>query len=182
MTHEFNLERLDLAALALAGTTLQGQVPVGTLARLSQECGPTGADRPVHWLVQGEQRRDAAGQPQVWLHLQAQVEVPLTCQRCLAPADVRVVAERSFRFVASEEQAATEDEDAEEDVLALTPDFKLMSLVEDELLMAMPLVPRHDTCPGDVKLTIQDADFEVAQAAKPNPFAALAALRGPKQG
>jgi len=43
-------------------------------------------------------------------------------------------------------------------------------------------VPRHEVCPTEVKLVAQDADFEAAQAEKPNPFAALAGLKGAKKG
>ena len=43
--------------------------------------------------------------------------------------------------------------------------------------MAMPLVPLHDVCPSPVKMAVVDPDFEEAVAAKPNPFAALAALQ-----
>jgi len=66
--------------------------------------------------------------------------------------------------------------------LVLETHFKLHDLIEDEVLLAMPLVPRHDECPGKVKLSAVDPDFEVAQAAKPKPFEALAALKNPKKG
>jgi len=182
MSQAFNAQHLDLAALAQAGVTLQGQLPLGALARLREEAGPAGLDQPVDWWAQGEQRLDAAGLPQVWLHLTAKVLLPLTCQRCLTPADIAIAVQRSFRFVANETQAEAEDEEAEEDVLVLSRDFDLVALLEDELLMGIPLVPRHDACPGDVRLTAQDPDFEAAQAAKPNPFAALATLRQPPKG
>lgn len=139
-------------------------------------------DREVQWRVQGEQQTDASGHAQVWLHLEAGVSLPLTCQRCLGPADIEVAVVRDFRFVETEAQAEAEDEEAEEDVLVLSRDFDLLALVEDELLMELPLVPRHAVCPGDVKLAVQDADFEAASAAKPNPFAALAGLKGGKAG
>jgi len=106
----------------------------------------------------------------------------LTCQRCLGVVNVPVVVDRWFRFVPSEQVAEQEDEDAEEDLLVLETHFKLHDLIEDEVLLAMPLVPRHDECPGKVKLSAVDPDFEVAQAAKPKPFEALAALKNAKKG
>ena len=108
--------------------------------------------------------------------------MPLTCQRCLGPVDIPVVVDRDFRFVSSEEQAEAEDEEAEEDVLALSREFNLQELIEDEMLMELPVVPRHEICPTEVKLAAQDVDFEAAQAEKPNPFAALAGLKGSKKG
>ena len=65
-------------------------------------------------------------------------------------------------------------------MLALAPDFDLRALIEDELLMALPLVPRHDECPDAVQLSVQSADFDAAQEEKTNPFAALAALKHDK--
>jgi uncharacterized protein len=86
--------------------------------------------------------------------------------------------ERAFRFVASEEQAELEDEESEEDVLVLSRDFNLLELIEDELLMALPVVPKHEVCPAPVKLQAQDADFdEAAPEQKPNPFAILQQLK-----
>jgi len=86
--------------------------------------------------------------------------------------------DRSFRFAADEATAAAEDELAEdEDVLVLDRAFNLTGLVEDELLMELPLVPRHEVCPTEVKLELVDPGFDDAQAAKPNPFEALSGLK-----
>jgi len=104
------------------------------------------------------------------------VNLSLTCQRCLGPVTVPVRIDRSFRFVETESQADLEDEASVEDVLTLSRDFDLAALVEDEVLMDLPVVPRHDVCPVDVKLVAVDADFETS-AVKPNPFAALADLK-----
>lgn len=180
MSTEFNAGRLDVKAFAQAGAVLSGREVLSKYERLLEEAGGQGGDRLVHWEARGDTRADAGGFAQIWLHLSARVSLPLTCQRCLGPADIEVAAQRSFRFVASEEQAEAEDEEAEEDVLVLSRDFNLRQLVEDELLMALPLVPRHEVCPTEVKLSAEDADFEAASAAKPNPFAALAGLKGGK--
>jgi len=180
MSHEFVATRLDVKAFAKAGAVLSGQDPLSKYLRLLEEAGGQGADRAVQWEARGEMLIDASGFTQVWLHLSAQVSLPLTCQRCLGPVDIALTVDRSFRFVASEEQAEAEDEEAEEDVLALSRDFDLYGLIEDELLMELPVVPRHEVCPTELKLAAQDADFEAAQAEKPNPFAALSGLKAGK--
>ena len=55
------------------------------------------------------------------------------------------------------------------------------ALIEDELLMALPQVPMHDSCPVQPKMAAVDEDFEAdGNAAKANPFAVLAALKGKK--
>ena len=178
MVHELVPRRLDVNAFAQAGTVLSGQDPLSRYARLLEEATGQGADRLVQWEARGQLRGDASGAVQVWLHLQAQLSLPLMCQRCLGPADIEVVVKRSFRFVATEAQAEAEDEEAEEDVLVLSHDFNLQALIEDELLMALPLVPRHEMCPTPLQLSAQDPEFDSAQAEKPHPFAALAELKG----
>jgi uncharacterized protein len=48
------------------------------------------------------------------------------------------------------------------------------SLIEDEVLLALPIVPRHDHCPVPVPLSSEPDD---AGDGASHPFAALAALR-----
>jgi uncharacterized protein len=79
--------------------------------------------------------------------------------------------------VADEATAEIEDEASEEDVLVWQRDFDLQALVEDELLMALPLVPAHETCPQSLPFSAVDADFIQSEMDKPHPFAALAQLK-----
>jgi len=149
-------------------------------ARLLEETKGEGADRTIDWSARGELRTDEAGAEQVWLHLTVDASLPLTCQRCLGPLDRAVCVNQSFRFVGSEEAAAAQDEDADEDVLVLSRDFSLADLIEDEVLMALPVIPRHETCPAGLKLSVADPDFETASPEKANPFAVLAKLHSGK--
>jgi uncharacterized protein len=177
MKKEFAADRLDVKAFAQAGTTLSGQDALQDYARLAGEVHGPQAGLTVNWSARGEARSQAGGSDQLWLHLQAHVSLPLICQRCMGPVTVDVVVDRSFRFVADEIMAAELDDESDEDVLVQSREFDLAGLVEDELLMAMPLVPRHDSCPTEVKLAVADAGFEAESTAKANPFAALAGLR-----
>lgn len=181
MPKEFIAQRLDVKTFAEDEGQLSGVDTVGAYARLMAETEGRGADRPLAWSAHGELRNPRKVQPEVWLHLQADTVLSLTCQRCLAPVDVPVSVDRSFRFVADEATAESEDEAADEDVLALSRAFDLPALIEDELIMEMPLVPHHDTCPEPVQLSAQDADFQ-EEAERPNPFAALARLKEGKGG
>jgi uncharacterized protein len=137
--------------------------------------GSTGAraDNEVAWAAEGESRPVHGASPQVWLHLTAEAAVSLQCQRCLAAVSVPVEVRRSFRFVPGEDAAAQLDAASEEDVLALTRALDLHELIEDELLLAMPLVPLHTLCP--TPLPIPPAD-DISDE-RPNPFAVLAGLR-----
>ena len=180
MSHEFDAARLDIKAFATASGVLSGADLLSKYERLSEEADGRGGDGPVHWTARGELVEKAGGPAGVWLHLKATASLPMVCQRCLGPVDVPLSVARSFRFVATEAQAQAEDEDAQEDVLALSRDFNLVELIEDELLMELPLVPRHEVCPTEVKLAVQDPGFEASVPEKNRPFAVLAGLRGGK--
>lgn len=181
MSKDFVAHPLDVRALARAGARLDGDEALTRLERLLAESAVgVGPESRVRWSAQGQARPVAGGVDQIWLHLHAAATVPLTCQRCLKPVPVDLVVDRAFRFVADEKTAETEDEASEEDVLVLERNFDLLHLIEDEFLMELPLVPRHDVCPVQVPMTAVDPDFEAAEAERPNPFAALAGFHRDK--
>jgi uncharacterized protein len=181
MAKDFDPHRLDVRRFAEEGADLESTDTLPRFQRLVAETEGRADDRSVHWSARGEMINPRHVQPEVWVHLAAQTELPLVCQRCLHPVDVPVAVNRSFRFVADEATAAAEDDAAEEDLLALSRSFDLLELVEDELLMEMPVAPRHAVCPEPVKLSAQDADFEAASAEKENPFAVLGKLRAGRE-
>ncbi|MDP9897795.1 YceD family protein [Variovorax ginsengisoli] len=177
MKREFTPARLDVSAFAEAAATLSGSDPLTRYTRLGAELADPAADAVVQWEATGQERTGAGGNAVPWLHLAAETVVPLVCQRCLAPVDIALQVDRWFRFVADEETAAVEDENSEEDVLVGGRDFDLAALIEDELLMDLPITPTHEVCPEPVQLSAVDPAFDQALEAKPNPFAALDALR-----
>lgn len=171
---DFDPSKLDVEALAKAAVSLDGAWPVAELERLAASTVVGIPAEEVSWQVQGEHRALRGGQRQVWLHLKAGTRVMLECQRCLQPVPVEVNAERSFLFVHGENAAAELDADSEDDVLALTRALDLRALVEDELLLGLPLVPRHEVCPEPLQMADEEAP-ELEE--KPNPFAVLASLK-----
>ena len=177
MKNDFVAKHLNVETFARGAGKLAGEERLARFDRLLEETQGLGAETPVSYLVRGEVVREGEASEEVWLHLEVQVVLPLTCQRCLGPVDVPVSAERSFRFVATEELAAAQDEEAEEDVLVLCREFNLLELMEDELLMALPVVPKHEVCPVPVKLQVADPDFVDEPVEKPNPFAVLGQLK-----
>ena len=181
MSTPFSSRRLDVKSFAEQGAQLSGQEPLRSHERLLAETQGRGAEMPVKWSATGEIRNAHHVAPEVWVHLKAGALVSLTCQRCLAPVEVPVSVERSFRFVPDEQTAATQDDESEEDVLAMSRNFDLMELVEDELLMELPLAPRHETCPP-VHVVVEDEGFEGSSARHENPFAVLGQLKGHKPG
>lgn len=174
----WNPARLDVRAFALAEQSLQREDALHRFTRLSAEViEGVGIEGTVAWRCAGEMRSDAAGKTVPWLHLEAKVALPLRCQRCLGPVEEVLEVDRWYRFVADEATAELEDDDSEEDVLALEPRPNITELVEDELLMALPLVPMHDTCP--VAVTMQAGDLGAQGEGEPreSPFAQLAKLK-----
>lgn len=178
MDKTFNPRHLDIKAFAQAGAELQGQSSLAEWPRLLAEqlAGQAEDASVVHWRLQGRMVPVTGGSPQVGLALQAKVGLALQCQRCLTPVVEKIVTERDFLFVADEATAEAMDEDSEADVLVISRDFDALSLIEDELILALPLVPRHEVCPQAIPTVVADEAFEQASE-RPNPFAALAALK-----
>lgn len=177
MKNNLPVKHLNVEAFARGAETLAGEERLARFERLLEETQGLGAETPVSYQVRGEIVLEGEPSEAVWLHLDVQVLLPLTCQRCLGPVEVPVSVVRSFRFVATEELAEAQDEIAEEDVLVLSREFNALELMEDELLMALPVVPKHEVCPVPVKLQVADPDFVDVPVDKPNPFAVLGHLK-----
>ena len=100
-----------------------------------------------------------------------------TTQRLLAALGVtnrpRLLAMHDHN---EKERAASIVELATEgDVLVLSRQFDLRELVEDELLLMLPIVPKHEQCPAPLPLAAPGLAAE--DVAPAHPFAALAALK-----
>lgn len=176
-----NPRTLNVAQLCQDDGRVAGQWPLVGMTRLHDSLfeAPDAAVA-VEWSASGTLLPARGGQAEVWLHLQATAPVALQCQRCLQTVAQTLVVDRRLRFVRSEAEAERLDESSEDDVLVLSPRLDLHDLVEDELILALPLVPRHDgLCPQPLPMPVDDLQDEEPA---PNPFAALAALRSGRQG
>lgn len=177
-TRAFVPEKLDVAALAHDDAHLNGEWPAASLQRLADSAAPEAPASgwpAVQWSLHGEIRQPKAAKAQTWLHLTATGRVALTCQRCLQPVHEGIEIDRWIRFVETEAEAEALDIDSDDDVLALPRHLDARELIEDELLLALPLVPRHEVCPEPLAHVDDDAEVEAEQ--RPNPFAKLAALK-----
>ncbi|MBC7647534.1 MAG: DUF177 domain-containing protein [Vitreoscilla sp.] len=177
MTRQNQVQSLNLQALAASGEPLVDVMPLQKLERLAQESIGLQPDLMVNWQAAAELRVGSTGQPDTWLHLEANTTVPMTCQRCMGAVQTPLQIDQWYRFVASEEIAMAEDDASEEDLLVMAPQFDLLALLEDELLMALPLVPMHEVCPVAPLLSAGDLGGDVDEEARPHPFAALAQLK-----
>jgi uncharacterized protein len=173
-TRAHDPRRLDVAAAAAAAAAIDGCWPLSELARLGDDVAGT-VDEQVEWSARFEQRREHGGALQVWLHLQAHARVARECQRCLQPVLLALDVDRAFRFMATEDEAAALDAESEDDVLVSSRQFDMRELVEDELVLALPIVPKHEKCPV---AWVPAAPGQTAEETVPaHPFAALASLK-----
>ena len=154
---------VDLFEVCRQARTLEGVAPLAGFERLElvERSGS------LRWRAAGS--RDAKGRDM--LHLDIAGTVQLACQRCLEPLPVPVDLHGAYRVVRSEAEAEELplDDDTVDPVVG-TARFDLAGLVEDEVLLALPTVPRHERCPAG-------AVPAAGNSARPSPFAVLAALK-----
>lgn len=183
MVQQVDIRQINVLSFARSKADIGGEAALASLPRLAGHLVEDSASRvdgavPVHWRLRGREVPMPGGPVQVWLDLQAQARVVLVCQRCLEPVGLDLSIRRSYRFVGSEKQAEAEDLDSDEDVLALGGALDALELLEDELLMTVPMVPMHDVCPHTHRDLISDASDGASPAVPARrPFAALAALK-----
>lgn len=172
----FNPLRLDVQRFATEGAALDGAWPQASLPRLADSRAvPPTVDDQVTWHAHGTTVAQRGGTAQIWLHLQGRADLMLQCQRCLEPVACQVTVDRRLRFVDGEDEAERLDADSEDDVLALPRRLDLRELVEDELLMALPIIPRHEDCalPASGAAAAEETTEQT-----PHPFAALTGWKG----
>jgi len=100
------------------------------------------------------------------LTIEIRGELRLVCQRCLGPLAFPLAARSELELAETESEIEAADDDVDR-VLA-TKSMAVAALVEDETILALPMVPLHERCETSVA---RDA------SAKAAPFAALAGLR-----
>ncbi len=107
----------------------------------------------------------------------AKVTVTLECQRCGKPFVQHVHTTYCFSPVRSDEQAEAPPEAYEPIEVNEFGEIDLLALVEDEVILSLPVVPVHDS----EHCEVSEADMVFGElpdeAQKPNPFAVLASLK-----
>ncbi|BDH46285.1 hypothetical protein TUM12370_23290 [Salmonella enterica subsp. enterica serovar Choleraesuis] len=107
----------------------------------------------------------------------AQVTVTLACQRCGQPFSHQVHTTYCFSPVKNDDQAEALPEAYEPIEVNEFGEIDLLAMVEDEIIISLPVVPVHDS----EHCEVSEADMVFgklpAEAEKPNPFAVLANLK-----
>ncbi|UDM17100.1 DUF177 domain-containing protein [Vogesella sp. XCS3] len=156
---------IDPLAFARDGGLLESETPVAAMnVRVHEVLASTaGAAR---FTVSGFS--DRLRRPSLRYRVEANVEV--NCQRCLAAMPLEVVSEGVITlFVSEAKLEAAVNVDDELDAILAEETFDVTALIEDEIIMGLPLSPKHDDCGTE--------HLERAKADKPNPFAVLATLK-----
>lgn len=157
------MKYIDTARFCQEQLSGEGELTPLDLPRFAAEVLPS-SDFRVAWQAQGQAPN--------FLELSLKSVVQLECQRCLHAMAHEVNVRYRFQFVADEATAQLADEENDEvDALVHAKQFDLSALIEDELLMALPLVTLHDQCPQAGALAYQP------QPERLSPFAALEKLK-----
>ncbi|MDH3000318.1 hypothetical protein A1D23_09010 [Chelonobacter oris] len=107
----------------------------------------------------------------------ADVEVELICQRCDKPFTVTSECDFCYSPVSNMDQADVLPDIYEPIEFNEFGEIDLRDIVEDELMLSLPLVPMHDPEHCEVSVAEQVFGKLPAEAEKPNPFAVLANLK-----
>jgi uncharacterized protein len=177
---------IDAFEFARLGKEASGNLPLVRFARAVEGLPPQPCDEAggVQWSVRGETGR--WGEP--FLHLRVQAGPVVVCQRCMAPFVYPIDASVCLHLVQSEVELDDDldvsvldagdpsagIEDVPEKILG-SRHFDLLVHVEDELILNIPYVPRHEVCPGAPLKT--DAGEPVDAEKRPSPFAVLEKLK-----
>jgi len=200
-----NAREFDLFEFARSGRQAAGVVRVSQLPRMLNEVPADAPDRDTAftWQAEGstqpELQDDGTEGPQPYLRLAIHGAAWLECQRCLTPYEQAFNADATYRIVNTEAEAEEFPlDDDEVEVIVGSRQFDLVDLIEEELLLSLPLMPKHEVCPevheslvsgvsgaeGEGDETAPDEAEEGGEPERPNPFAALEGLKrgGPAGG
>jgi len=173
-------EFADPRRLASQGSTFSGSVALADLHRLRDGLlDPVGDARfRLEFYLDPRKRARIRGE--------VRADLVLECQRCLGRIVLPVDVELDLAVIEVPEEADRLPDEVEP-VWIEGDTLRLMDLVEDELILAIPQVPRHED--GQCETDWQSKPAEVKpdearredESDKPNPFAALAALKSEKE-
>lgn len=164
---------IDPIQLAERGAHLTGTLPLRNMPRLAQGSLEGSGDVSVDLAFEREE-----GQQVFIMHGTLRVPLRVTCQRCLEAMDL--VLETAPWLVLLKSAERLEQQEGDADILVADKPLPLSSVVEEELLLALPMVPMHapDRCP--VKVRAASVTPKPAVREGKNPFLVLGRLKQTK--
>jgi len=152
-------QRISIGSVFPGGAELQGDVAIDALPRLRELTEPPRADIGAVLRLADE------GHAGRWLRGSLSAAPVLRCQRCDAPFALPLDLRFELRLVRSDEEEARLIEDC--DPLRVDgEELNLHGVVEDELLLALPMLPRCPTCEAALA-NAPAADVEAERSARP---------------
>lgn len=163
-------KHIDSLEFARIRSVLEGTLGVAELPRLQDVL----ATQEGALEVRLEGSRDTDGKS--WLHLDVTGKLMLACQRCLGGVEFPVAIRRHLQLMKPGSEWPEDDlEDDSIDMIASSKELLVLDLVEDEVLLALPIVARHESCEAPQTARVVGSEAGVAKRA--SPFSALAALK-----
>jgi len=150
-----------------------GFLEITALPRVAEETSSIEPGDGFHWQVKTHFADSLGSEPRQILELAVKGRIHLVCQSCLQDCGLDLAQESRFVMVATEEEAdAFPMEDDQQEPLVVSQHFDLLGLIEDEILLSMPLIPKH---PKGACQPHASSFGEVGEAAKDsekpqNPF------------
>ena len=122
----------------------KGFLGLDALPRVALETAARFADDGFEWAAKIFLDGLAGGESRLKMNLSLKGQMRLICQRCMQPCLVRIEESRQFVFLANEALAdAFPMEDDALEPLVASAHFDLLGTIEDEILLSLPLIPKH---------------------------------------
>jgi uncharacterized protein len=143
---------VDPILLADQGARLSGRLSLRTMPRLRtqllDDAGEAEIDLSFERSPRGNLRR---------MRGRVVARVNVTCQRCLEPMTAEIVTATDTALIRAGDQESELAPDVDALTVATTP-TPVSELVEEELLLALPMVPMHaiDECPARRYVSVTD--------------------------
>jgi len=152
---------IDGLAFARNALEVRGRLGLASMPRLAQSgC----SDAALCFVLNGEISQ--RGKPVLRLSVDGSARV--VCQRCIERFELPLRFEVQLELATSEAEIVAADDEDDTDRILAGREMNLAALVEDEVLLALPMVPKHERC---VAATVSDGN------AKPSSFQGLAVLK-----
>jgi len=165
---------VDAWRMVSAKRLFEGSLPLSAFTRLRDSLQD--AEGEVRYAL--EFGRDAGNQ--AFVEVRADAELPLLCQRTLERYLHRVRLVQQLGLITSEAQESALPEHMEPLLVPESGELQPADLVEDELILAVPVVPINpDSTLPDAYRAEEAEEGEVEN--KPNPFGVLSALKDKQQ-
>jgi len=121
-----------------------GFLVIDDMPRLAKEASSIAPGDGFTWHIQTHFEDSPGSEPHQILEMDLKGCLHLVCQRCLQDCTVDLDEKRRFVLVASEAEAdAYPLEDEEQEPLVASQHFNLLETIEDEVLLSLPLIPKH---------------------------------------